>query len=220
MVLALESKKTTVEATSAGLSILPRGTPLSASSNHFSFPLCSLWSECSFSVRHQPIFTPFTRMPFGANSAALFLVRVTNADLAQLYPMMNGAPPLAATEQMLTIDPRMFFSINCFAAPCDMRKGARTLIANWRSKDSGVVDMRLPREVTAAAFTTPVIGPMSFMASAALGTTDWASSALDRSARTNFVVHVSELSSIMTDSALFAERDTRTRPLAPFRLSW
>ena len=109
-----------------------------------------------FSVRHHPISTPFTRIPLGANSAALFLVSVTNALLAQEYPSINGAPPLLATEQMLTIDPMprsRFISIMCCVACLVIRNGARTLVSYCSLNDAAVVVARLPLAVVAAALT-------------------------------------------------------------------
>ena len=81
--LAPLSKNRTLAATSAGRSILPSGTPPSASRHHSSLPCTRLYSACSFSVRHQPMLIPFTRTPIGASSAALFFVSVSSAALAQ-----------------------------------------------------------------------------------------------------------------------------------------
>ena len=48
------------------------------------------------------MFTWFTRMPCGRNSAAVFFVKHARAALEQEYANMNGAPPCAAQEPMLT----------------------------------------------------------------------------------------------------------------------
>ena len=81
--LAPLSRNTTLAATSAGRRILPRGTDESAFFHHSSSLCTLLCNLCSFSVKVQPMFTPFTLIPCGASSAALFFVSVTNADLAQ-----------------------------------------------------------------------------------------------------------------------------------------
>ena len=75
---ALDKRKQAVTATSFGLKIRPMGQLLSAFSVQLS-PLLRLCMACSLSVTVQPILMALTRMPLGANSAALFLVKITKA---------------------------------------------------------------------------------------------------------------------------------------------
>jgi len=92
-----------VQATSTGLIKRFIGTDASAPSNQFSPPFATI-KAVSFSVAVHPMFTELTLMPYGASSEALSWVSTFNAAFEAEYAEMKGAPPLAATELMLTID--------------------------------------------------------------------------------------------------------------------
>mmetsp|Transcript_27902 Transcript_27902/g.73062 ORF Transcript_27902/g.73062 Transcript_27902/m.73062 type:complete len:227 (+) Transcript_27902:301-981(+) len=148
------SRKHTLQATSTGRMIRFRGSPGSASLSQSSPPFLTMRSF-SLSVSVQPMLMPFTRIPYCASSVALFAVSTFRAALDAEYALMNGAPPLAATELMLTTAPGDFCAIQCFARAWVKKNGARVLMSNCLSNISGVVSNRFPRSVVPAAFTSP-----------------------------------------------------------------
>ena len=91
MALASLNKCSTDAAVSSGRRILPEGDAASASASQKRF--VALWPRSSASVRHHPMFTWFTRMPCGRNSAAVFFVKHASAAFEHEYAKMKGAPP-------------------------------------------------------------------------------------------------------------------------------
>mmetsp|Transcript_81298 Transcript_81298/g.242257 ORF Transcript_81298/g.242257 Transcript_81298/m.242257 type:complete len:215 (-) Transcript_81298:160-804(-) len=189
------------------------GRPGSAASSQLGPPFATMRSF-SLSVSVQPMFTALTRMPWGANSPALLVVRALSAALEAEYAMMNGAPPFAAMELTFTMEPpRTFASIQCFATAWVSRKGARVLMSNCLLNISTVVSIRFPRSVVPAALTRPSTWPpRALMASAAAGITEAGSAML---ASTKHAVHPSPESSATAASPLAFVRDMSASFAAP-----
>ena len=150
MALASLNKCSTDAAVSSGRRILPEGDAASASANQKRF--VALWPRSSASVRHHPMFTWFTRMPCGRSSAAVFFVKHASAAFEHEYANMNGAPPCAAQEPMLTTAPRARRCFRCRASACV----SRNLCVDYHRAD-GVARAGTPspRQVSTLNHTAP-----------------------------------------------------------------
>mmetsp|Transcript_1203 Transcript_1203/g.2018 ORF Transcript_1203/g.2018 Transcript_1203/m.2018 type:complete len:205 (+) Transcript_1203:355-969(+) len=164
IVAAGESKCNTLAAVSIGLSRRPTGAEASASSSQFS-PFSARWPASSASVKHQPMLIAFTRMPLARSSAALFLVSAISPALETEYANMKGAPPCAAIDAMLTMDPLTWCSFMCLVTACVRRNGAVRLVRSIVSHASRDVSAREPRgKQTAAELTRPSTVPNALIA--------------------------------------------------------
>ena len=126
---------------------------------------------------------------------------------------MKGWPALDDMDAMLTIVPSTLSRRISFAASCIRKKGARTLMANIRSKSSGEVSRIVPRSVMAAALTRASSRPK---AASAAATTSRQSSTRARSARRKRTLQpVSAVIASATALPFSALRPQVTRPAAP-----
>eukprot|EP00962_Isochrysis_galbana_P017127 scaffold4920_cov129-Isochrysis_galbana.AAC.3 len=169
MALESESRWITEAAVSIGRRMRPASEPASASSSQQS-PFTASCPAFSASVRHQPMLIWLTRMRDRRSSAALFLV------------IINGAPPCAQLDPILTIEPPRPAVFIAAAACLVSRKGPVRLIRIMFSQLSSVVVSRLPRgKQMAAEFTRPSSWPNRRTAASTVASQ---SSALDISAAT------------------------------------
>mmetsp|Transcript_39821 Transcript_39821/g.78752 ORF Transcript_39821/g.78752 Transcript_39821/m.78752 type:complete len:231 (-) Transcript_39821:157-849(-) len=206
------TRKRTVHATSTGLNKRFMGSDASAASNQFSPPFATI-KAVSFSVTVHPMFTELTLMPCGASSVALHWVTTFNAAFEAEYAVMNGAPPLAAIELTLTIEPRVLVSIMILATACVKKNGPLVLVSNCLLNISTEVFMRLPRSVVPPALTRPSTRP--FNAVAACSMDDCSDATLVTSVSTKVTTHLSIPSSLAAASPLLRVRDMRTNRAAP-----